>query len=80
VTSPGCAAGADPSSAVLYERRHHLDGEALHALPGGISAAYQHVPDADCLQRLQPRDDLLGRCEEGMGLGRAGLVRLGHDV
>lgn len=41
----------------------------------GFWAADQHIPHPDRVQCLQPRDDLRGG-EEGMGLGRASLVRV----
>jgi hypothetical protein len=52
----------DFRSAVLWERWHHLGGEALHALPR-FSAADEHIPNADRLQVLAAPDDLLGRTE-----------------
>ena len=73
MTIDGSQMARDFRSTVLCERRHRLGGEALHALPGGVSTADQHVSDADRVPCSQPRDGHFGRAVEGMGLGRAGF-------
>ncbi len=62
------------------ERRHDLGGEPPDALPGGLSAVKQEVPDADRAQGFELGSDAVGRAVQRAGLSRARCVGIGHDV